>query len=105
MAHRLFRVLTLTAIGLSAAVLSVAGCVHTTDRVVAPVSVGDASAPSPELDDAGLNPLTPIAIPPEQRALEDYRLVRAPELGQSQAWSQAHFVLTGAKQAASRAAD
>ncbi len=69
----------MTAIGLAASVLSIAACTHTTDRVLEPVGQGDASAPSPEVSDAGLNPLTPIARPPEP--LEDYRLVRAPEFG------------------------
>lgn len=69
----------MTAIGLAASVLSIAACTHTTDRVIEPVGQGDASAPSPEMNDAGLNPLAPIARPPEP--LEDYRLVRAPELG------------------------
>lgn len=71
--------LTMTAMGLAASVLSIAACTHTTDRIVEPVGAGDASAPSPAVEDGGLNPLTPIARPPEP--LEDYRLVRAPEFG------------------------
>jgi hypothetical protein len=71
--------LTLTAVGLAASVLSIAACTHTTDRVVEPVGAGDASAPAPELEDAGLNPMTPVARPPE--SVEDYRMVRAPEFG------------------------
>ena len=79
MAQALSRMLTMTALGLAASSLSVAACTHTTDRVVEPVGSADASAPTPELDDGGLNPLTPIAHPPE--TVEDYRLVRAPEFG------------------------
>jgi len=80
MAEALSRMLTLAATGVTAAVLSVSACTHTTDRVVEPVGAHDASTPEPELSDGGLNPLTPIALPPEP-PVEDYRLVRAPELG------------------------
>lgn len=80
MVEALSRMLTLAAIGVTASVLSVSACTHTTDRVVEPVGAHDASTPEPELSDGGLNPLTPIALPPEP-PIEDYRLVRAPELG------------------------
>ncbi|MES1173619.1 MAG: hypothetical protein ABUL62_04750 [Myxococcales bacterium] len=83
MAQGFSRMLTATAIGLAASVLSIVACTHTTDRVVEPAGAGDASAPTPELSDAGLSPLTPIALPPEPQPAEDYRMVRAPELGLS----------------------
>ena len=86
--------LTVTTIGLAAGVMSIAACTHTTDRVVEPVGAGDASAPAPELSDAGLNPLTPIALPPEPPAAEDYRMVRAPEFGLARESGQARFTLT-----------
>lgn len=79
MAQALSRMVTMAAVGFAASVLSIAACTRTTDRVVEPVGAGDASAPTPDLDDAGLNPLSPIARPPEP--VEDYRLVRAPEVG------------------------
>jgi hypothetical protein len=89
MAQALSRMLTMTAVGLGASLLSIAACTHTTDRVLEPVGAGDASAPTPEVSDAGLNPLTPIALPPP--AAEDYRLVRAPELGLALDVSKASF--------------
>ncbi len=76
--------LTLSASCAVAGVLSVAACTHTTDRVVEPAGASDASAPSPELSDAGLSPLGPIANPIEPiEPAEDYRLVRSPEFGAS----------------------
>ena len=78
MAQSLSRVLTMSAISLCASVLTVAACTRTTDRVVEPVGAGDASTPTPEVGDASLGPIGPIAHPIES---EDYRLVRAPEFG------------------------
>ncbi len=75
------RVVTLSASCVVAGVLSVAACTHTTDRVIEPAAAANASAPRPELSDAGLHPLGPIAIPVD--ANEDYRLVRSPEFGAS----------------------
>jgi hypothetical protein len=94
MTHTPVRWLTLIALGLAAVVLPIAACTHTTDRVVEPVGVGDASAPTPELSDAELNPLTPVALPPEPER-EDYRLVRAPELGLGREVTSARITLTG----------
>ena len=94
MAQALSRMLTMTTIGLGAAVLSIAACTHTTERVLEPVGAGDASTPTPELSDAGLNPLTPIALPPEPLPSEDYRMVRAPEFGLARSPSEARFQLT-----------
>jgi hypothetical protein len=91
MAQALSRMLTTTAIALAASVLSIAACTHTADRVVEPVGPGDASAPTPELSDAALNPLTPIALPPESQPTEDYRMVRAPELGSAREVSEVSF--------------
>jgi hypothetical protein len=75
----LTRLLAASAICVSASLLSAAACTRTTDRVIEPVGAGDASAPSPEVGDASLNPLTPIAHPPEPA--EDFRLVRGNEFG------------------------
>jgi len=75
----LSKLLTASALVVLAGVLSVAACTHTTERVVEPVGGGDASTTSPELGDAGVSPLGPIARPIESD--EDFRLVRAPEFG------------------------
>ena len=74
------RLLATSAICVSASLLTAAACTRTTDRVIEPVGAGDAAAPSPEVGDASLNPLTPIAHPPPEPA-EDFRLVRGNELG------------------------
>jgi hypothetical protein len=59
-------------------VLSAAACTRTTERVVEPVGGGDASTTTPEVEEAGVNPIGPIARPVEE---DDFRLVRAPEFG------------------------
>ncbi len=79
MDHTLSRLLTASALAVLAGVLSVTACTHTTDRVVEPVGGQDASTTSPEVADAGVNPIGPIANPIEP--VEDFRLVRAPEFG------------------------
>jgi len=80
MDYALSRLLTALALLASAGVVSVTACTRTTDRVVEPVGGGDAAAPkSPEVSDAGVSPIGPIAHPIEPA--EDFRLVRAPELG------------------------
>lgn len=75
------RLLTTSALIVLASVLSVAAaCTHTSsERVVEPVGGGDASTTTPEVGDAGVSPIGPIARPIEPD--EDFRLVRAPEFG------------------------
>ncbi len=80
MDHVLSRLLTVSALAVLSGVLSVTACTHTTERVVEPVGGGDAS-PAPEVSDAGVSPLGPIAHPVELEPKEDFRLVRAPEFG------------------------
>jgi len=75
----LSRLLTISTLAVAVGVLSIASCTHTGDRVAEPVGGGDASTTSPELGDAGISPIGPIARPLEPR--EDFRLVRAPEFG------------------------
>lgn len=79
MNQTLARLLASGAVCVSTSVLSASACTRTTDRVIEPVGAGDASAPTPAVEDASLNQLTPIALPPEPR--EDFRLVRGNELG------------------------
>jgi hypothetical protein len=79
MAQTLSRLLTSSALVALAGVLSVVACTHTNERVVEPVGGADASTNSPEVGDASVSPLGPIAHPIE--ADEDFRLVRAPEFG------------------------
>jgi len=78
MAQAHSRLLTTTGLIVLAGVLSVAACTRTTERVVEPVGGGDASTTTPEVEEAGVNPIGPIARPVEE---EDFRLVRAPEFG------------------------
>src|SRR4051812_16859843 len=59
----LSRVLTSSALVALAGVLSIAACTHTTERVVEPVGGADASTTSPEVGDASVSPLGPIAHP------------------------------------------
>lgn len=78
------RVLTLSAVAVCAAVMAIASCTRTTDRVVEPVGGGDASTTSPALGDAAVGPIGPLALPPpadQGETGEDFRLVRAPEFG------------------------
>jgi len=80
MDHSLSRLVTASALSVLAGVLAITACTRTTERVIVPVGGGDASAPeSPEVGDAGVNPIGPIAHPIEPA--EDFRLVRAPEFG------------------------
>jgi hypothetical protein len=82
MDHALSRVLTALSLAALTGVLSVTACTRTTDRVVEPVSGGDAAAPtSPHVGDAEAAPIGPIAHPIETEPAEDFRLVRAPEFG------------------------
>ena len=79
MDNRFARLITASALVGLAGVLSGVACTHTTDRVVEPVGAADASTTGPEIGDASVAPLGPIALPVEPE--EDFRLVRAPELG------------------------
>lgn len=83
MDHPLSRLLTVTALALSAGVFSIVACTHTADRVVEPPGGADASPATPEVSDSGTKPIGPIAPlePIEVEPKEDFRLVRAPELG------------------------
>ena len=78
MAQAHSRLMTTSALIVLAGVLSVAACTRTTERVVEPVGGGDASTTTPAVEEAGVNPIGPIARPAEE---EDFRLVRAPEFG------------------------
>jgi hypothetical protein len=62
-------------------VFAVAACTHVTDRVIEPAGTGGASTTGPEVADASLNPIGPIARTPEQEPTPDFSLVRSPELG------------------------
>jgi len=79
MDHTLSRLLTVAALGVLSSVLALTACTHTSERVVEPVGGGDASSPSPEVADADVSPIGPIAQPVELEPKEDFRLVRAPE--------------------------
>ena len=81
MDQALSRLLTVSALGVLSGVLAVTACTHTNERVVEPVGGGDASTSTPEVGDAEVNPLGPIANPIEVEPKEDFRLVRAPEFG------------------------
>ena len=85
MDYPLSRLLTGTALALSAGVFSIVACTHTSDRVVEPPGGADASTTTPEVADSGAKPIGPIAPiePIEAEPKEDFRLVRAPEFGQS----------------------
>jgi hypothetical protein len=87
MDHTLSRLLTVSALALSAGVFSIAACTHTADRVVEPPGGADASTTTPEVADAGAKPIGPIAPmdPIEAEPKEDFRLVRAPEFGSGRA--------------------
>ena len=63
-----------------AAVFAVASCTRVTDRVIEPVG-GDASTTDPEMADAGLSPVGPVARSPEHDPPPDFSLVRSPEVG------------------------
>lgn len=78
------RVLTAAAMCACGGLLVIASCTKTTDRVVEPVGGGDASTTVPEVADASVSPLGPLARPPtkeENPPSEDFRLARSPELG------------------------
>ncbi|MEI9948571.1 MAG: hypothetical protein WDO74_06185 [Pseudomonadota bacterium] len=79
MDHAIWRLLAASAGVVLAGVLSVTACTRTTDRVVEPVGASDASTTPPEVGDASVSPIGPIAHPIEPD--EDFRLVRAPEFG------------------------
>jgi len=81
MDQALSRLLTVSALGVLSGVLAVTACTHSNERVVEPVGGGDASTSTPEVGDAEVNPLGPIAHPLEMEPKEDFRLVRAPEFG------------------------
>jgi hypothetical protein len=81
MDQALSRLLTVSALGVLSGVLAVTACTHSNERVVEPVGGGDASTTTPEVGDAEVNPLGPIAHPIELQPKEDFRLVRAPEFG------------------------
>jgi|SRR5882724_485009 len=81
MAPSLSRALTVSALSMCIAVLGIASCTRTTDRVIEPVGASDASTTTPELADAGLSPIGPMARSPEREPPPDFSLVRSPELG------------------------
>jgi hypothetical protein len=83
MDHTLSRLLTASALALSASVFSIVACTHTNERVVEPPGGADASTTTPEVGDSGSKPIGPIAPlePIEAEPKEDFRLVRAPEFG------------------------
>jgi len=81
MDQALSRLLTVSALGVLSGVLAVTACTHSNERVVEPVGGGDASTSTPEVGDAEVKPLGPIAHPIELEPKEDFRLVRAPEFG------------------------
>jgi len=60
--------------------------------VIEPVGGGDASTTSPELADASLSPIGPVARSPEHEPPPDFSLVRSPELGiRDQSGAQIRF--------------
>ncbi len=80
MDHAISRLLAASAGVVLAGVFLATACTHSNDRaVVEPVGGGDASTTTPDLGDAGVSPIGPIAHPIEPE--EDFRLVRAPEFG------------------------
>jgi hypothetical protein len=81
--RRISRLLLASALAATTGVLSVVACTHTSDRVVEPAGGPDAATKSPEVGDSGTSPIGPIAHPPieDVEPAEDFRLVRAPELG------------------------
>jgi hypothetical protein len=83
MDHTLSRLLTASALALSASVFSMVACTRTNERVVEPPGGADASTTTPEVGDSGSTPIGPIAPiePIKAEPDEDYRLVRAPEFG------------------------
>lgn len=83
MDQTLSRLLTASALALSAGVFSSVACTHTADRVVEPPGGADASTTSPEVADGSAAPIGPIAPlePMGAEQKEDFRLVRAPEFG------------------------
>jgi hypothetical protein len=81
MALSLSRALTVSAMSLCAALFAVASCTRVTDRVIEPVGAGDASTTTPEIADASLSPIGPVARSPEHEPPPDFSLVRSPELG------------------------
>jgi hypothetical protein len=64
-----------------AALFAVASCTRVTDRVVEPPGAGDASTTTPDLADASLAPIGPVARSHELEPPPDFSLVRSPELG------------------------
>jgi hypothetical protein len=64
-----------------AALFGVVSCTRVTDRVIEPPGAGDASTTSPELSDASLGPIGPVARSHGQEPPPDFSLVRSPELG------------------------
>ena len=85
MAHSLSRALTVSALSMCVAVLGIASCTRTTDRVIEPAGAGDASTTTPELADASIRPIGPLARSPEREPPPDFSLVRSPELGLAEA--------------------
>jgi len=82
MDHALSRLLTTSTLVVLGGVLSVAACTHGNERVVEPVGGADASTNSPEVGDASVAPIGPIApMPRAHEPDDDFRLVRAPEFG------------------------
>lgn len=79
------RVLTASVMSVCAGLLAIVSCTRTTDRVLEPVGGGDASTTAPDVGDASLAPIGPVARPrptlPEDEPAQDFRLARSPELG------------------------
>jgi hypothetical protein len=76
----------------SVALFAVASCTRVTDRVIEPTGGGDASTTTPEIADASLSPIGPVARTPAHEPPPDFSLVRSPELGiREQSHAQIRF--------------
>ena len=97
--------LTVSVMSVCAGLFAIASCARTTDRVLEPVGGGDASTTAPEVGDASLAPIGPVAHPSspaasplrqqekeQEEPSEDFRLARSPELGMAlSAHTEVHF--------------
>ena len=82
-----------------AALFGVASCTRVTDRVIEPPGAGDASTTTPELSDASLGPIGPVARSPEHEPPPDFSLVRSPEVGMRDAREQSRVLVRFADRA------
>ena len=103
--------LTVSVMSVCAGLFAIASCTRTTDRVLEPVGGGDASTTAPEVGDASLAPIGPVAHPsspaasplrqPEkeqEEPSEDFRLARSPQLGLGlSARTEVHFATSEIK--------